>query len=76
MAEPPRGRSSWEPLLDGAALLALQLHARGYAPAQIAALTERHAVDVVQDLLRAARLLGVGTVPEAVDEARRRGLIV
>ena len=68
------GRKPPHPL-DDRALLTLQLVARGYTPAQIALLREAPAVEVLQDLMRAVRLLGAGTVRAAVDEAVRRGLI-
>ena len=57
-------------------LLALQLHARGYTPAQIAALRTAAVADVVRDLRRVVWALGVGTLGDAIAEAKRRGLIV
>ena len=73
-----RGPSESGPVLDGAALLALQLASRGYTPAQIARLTGRGEpeVAVLASLAGAVRVLGVLTLPEAINEARRRGLIV
>ena len=61
--------------LTSAELLALQLLARGYAPAQIAALRGAALVDVLWDLQRVLTALRAPTVREAVAEARRRGLI-
>ena len=61
------------------ALLALQLAAHGYSPVRIAQLRHRGtagATGVARDLQKALAVLGVGTVREAVAEARRRGLIV
>ena len=60
----------------GGELLALQLHARGYTPAQIAALRTVAVADVVRDLRRVVWALGVGTLGDAIVEAKRRGLIV
>jgi hypothetical protein len=60
--------------LDVTALLALQLAARGYTLAQIALLVgTRDARGVMALLRQAAEHFGA---PDAVAEARRRGLIV
>ena len=56
-------------------LLALQLSAHGYTPAQLAGLRGVPVADVVRDLQRAVSALGCGTVGDAAREARRRGLI-
>ena len=59
-------------------LLALQLAARGYSATYIAQLRHRGtagASGVARDLQRALAVLGVGTLREAIVEARRRGLI-
>ena len=73
---PPERVREATPPLDEAALVSLQLLARGYTPAQIAAARETSASDVLQDLARAFRHFGGATAREAVSEARRRGLIV
>jgi DNA-binding CsgD family transcriptional regulator len=62
--------------LDERALVALQLLARGYTPAQIAGLREVSRLDVLRDLARAFRHLDAATAHEAIKAARRRGLIV
>ena len=62
--------------LEGRALLALQLLARGYTPAQIAGLREVSVSDVLRDLAHAFQHFDAGTAREAIDAARRRGLIV
>jgi hypothetical protein len=59
-------------------LLALQLAAHGYSATYIAQLRHRGtagASGVARDLQRALATLGVGTLREAIVEARRRGLI-
>ena len=61
--------------LSGSALLALQLHARGYSPDDIAALRRVEVVDVRRDLRAARTALGAATVRAAIAGARRRGLI-
>jgi hypothetical protein len=56
-------------------LVTLQLLERGYSPSQVSALRSRHIVDVLLDTSRAVSRLGVATLREAIDEARRRCLI-
>ena len=56
-------------------LPALRLVAHGRAPDEIAEALRCPLVDVLRDLQAALTLLGAGTVREAVDEARRRGLL-
>ena len=61
--------------LTGRELLALQLLARGYAVRQVAALRGQPETDVFVALRSASASLGAATVPEAIAEAKRRGLI-
>ena len=76
MRDPPRGRPDPESPLDDFEALVLQLVARGYSLRQIAALADADAAEVLRTLRRAAETLGATSVHEAIDEARRRGLIV
>ena len=62
--------------LEGPALVALQLLARGYSVDQVAALRGSAVVDVLWELQRALTVLQTPTVREAVAEATERGLIV
>ena len=63
-------------LLTGRALLVLQLLARGYAREQVAALLAMAATEVEEVEWSACAALGVATIEEAVELARRRGLIL
>ncbi len=62
--------------LTGAELVALQLLALGYVPAEIARLRAAAVTDVLRDLERAFAALAAPTARLAIGEARRRGLIV
>jgi hypothetical protein len=66
------------PSLESRALLVLQLAARGSSPQQIDTVLEHLALreEAHSLLVRVARRLGADDVTEAIDVARRRGLIV
>ena len=53
----------------------LRLAARGYTPAQVAALLDTATARVLAALGRAAAALAAPTVGYAAEEAKRRGLI-
>jgi hypothetical protein len=63
-------------LLTGRQLLVLQLRGRRYAREQVAALTAVAGTGIEQLERSACRALGVATVEEAIELARRRGLIL
>ena len=56
-------------------LPALRLVAHGHSPVEITGLRRCALVDVLRDLQAALAILEVGTVRDAIAEARRRGLI-
>ena len=57
-------------------LLLLQLRALGYSAAQIAAITGRPAEAISADLASAAEAMGGRDEREAIEEARRRRLLI
>ena len=71
---PAGGDAARDGRLSGRELALLQLLARGYALGQVARLRGAAREDVLRDLQRAAQVLGAATVPDAVREAKRRGL--
>lgn len=76
----PRGADPWgtpPTPLTGRDPLALQFDARGYSLSQLGTLVFMSTPGDVSALLqRAAEVLGLHTVPAAVAEAKRRGLVV
>ena len=71
-----RRRATTAARLEPAQLLALQLRARGYGIARIAALVGQTPEGVVALLALAAARLGASDAGAAIGEAKRRGLIV
>ena len=74
-AEADAGSAAQHERLSGRELALLQVLARGYALGQASRLFGAEEGDVVRDLRRAGRALGASTLPAAIAEARRRGLI-
>ena len=61
--------------LDQRALRTLQLAARNHTLLQIAVLRAVDVLEVLEDLQRAVSVLGTESARQAIDEARRRGLL-
>lgn len=70
----PSGGVPNDPLVQ--ALETLTLAAAGYTPQEVAEMRGRNPAQVRADLERIFAHLGVATLPKAIAEARRRGLIV